>query len=93
MSWFSSQFFSLKTEKIPAGRLALGDRLGSYRGSTGWAFLVKRGPGSLLVMLGVGIGNSYKGAQSVPEMALFLGSTSVALVHHLESVASGFAVV
>ena len=31
----AASFYSLKTEKIPAERVALGDRLGCYRVSTG----------------------------------------------------------
>ena len=44
-------FYSLKTKKIPAGRLGLGDRLGCYRVFTGCASLPNLESGSLLVMI------------------------------------------
>ena len=55
-----ANFYSLKTKKIPAGRQALGDRLGCYSVSTVHVPLPSLGSGSLLVMLR-GFGQRTKG--------------------------------
>ena len=44
-------FYSLKTKKIPAGRLVLGDRLRCSRVFTEWASLLNWESGSLLVTI------------------------------------------
>ena len=79
-------FYSLKTKKIPAKRVALSDCLGCYRVTTGWAFLPNLGSGSLLVMIWGAFGNNYKGTHSVLEMTLFLHSAAVVLVQGLAAV-------
>ena len=44
-------FYSLKTKKIPAGRLVLGDWLKRNRVFTEWASLLNRESGNLLVFI------------------------------------------
>ena len=71
-------FYSLKTKKIPAERLASGDCLGCYKGVS-----VDQGWGEMR------IGNGYKVVQSASEVTLVLDSASVALVQGLTPVALG----
>ena len=61
-----ANFYSLKTKKIPAGRVALGVFLGHF-----WGWLGR--------IMGT-FGSDSNGAQSVSEMTLVLNSVSVALV-------------
>ena len=87
-----TNFYSFKTEKIPAGKLVLGDWLGRYRVTTRvgfFFFCLTWGQkacwwwsGGLLAMV-------TKGLQSSSEVTWVLGYASMALVQGLAPVALG----
>ena len=70
-----ANFHNLKTKKIPAGRLTLGDWLGC----TGVGIFAKYGVRKPASDDRGAFGNRHKGAQSASEVTLVLGSASVAL--------------
>ena len=47
----TANIYSLKTEKIPTGRVALGDWLGCYRAGNKMSILPNMGPGNWLVKI------------------------------------------
>ena len=75
-----ANFYSLKTKKISAGRLALDDWLGCYRVLTGAGVFAWFGVREPANDDQEAFGNGYRAAQSAVEVTLVLGSTSVALI-------------
>ena len=84
-----ANLYSLKAKKVPAGRLALGDWLGDCWVATGMGTFVNLESGSLLLMIGGSFSNFYRSSQSLPDITLVLGSTSVTLMEDLAPVALG----
>lgn len=75
-----ANFYSLKSKKIPVGRVALAHWLGRYTVGNRVGIFTYYG---VRKMAGLGQGahsNGCNGAWSVPEMTLVQGSKSVALV-------------
>ena len=80
-----ANFCSLKTKKIPAGRVSLGDQLGFYMVAISVGIFAFSWSGSLQMI----IRGFWQQLQwgSAPEVTLVLGSASVALLRVLTPVA------